>query len=127
MRECEKIEELFNQLVNSESIPFTNKGERVQVSKKHGVYFINYDNKVLHVGNTVSGKGGLDQRLNDHRSGTSSFRNNYLKPNNFKLDSSFYFKFIEVENSRERMLLQALTIGKLCPAYIGTGVKKSID
>tara|TARA_R110000744_G_scaffold99311_1_gene191750 strand:- start:850 stop:1233 length:384 start_codon:yes stop_codon:yes gene_type:complete len=127
MSEREIIEELYNKLVNSDCVPFTNKGESVNVSTNQGVYLIQNDSEVLHVGNTVRGKGGLNQRLNNHRAGTSSFRNNYLKPNGIKLNSYFHFKYIELENPRERMLLQALIIGKLCPAYVGTGVKKSID
>ena len=127
MSEREIIKELYEKLVNSKSLPFTNKGESVKVSVNQGVYFIQNDSEVLHVGNTVRGKGGLNQRLNNHRTGTSSFRKNYLKPNGIKLNSNFNFKFIELENPRERMLLQALIIGKLCPAYIGTGVKKAID
>lgn len=125
MKECEKIMVLHKELIKSEDHFFPQKGTAVKVSIKQGVYIIySPNNEVLHVGTTKRGKRGLNQRLNNHRNGSSSFLKKYLKPNNMKLSDGFKFKFIEVENGRERASLGALTIGLLCPAHIGTGEKK---
>jgi len=40
------------------------------------------------------------------------------------LRNGYRFKFINVEDGRKRAFLEALTIGLLCPLYIGTGEKK---
>ena len=125
MKECKQIMALHQELINSDSYFFPKKGTSVNVSEKQGVYIIySANNEVLHVGTTKRGKGGLNQRLNNHRNGNSSFSRKYLRPKNIKLHNGFKFKYIEVENGRERAFLEVLTIGLLCPAYIGTGEKK---
>lgn len=121
MNEPEEILELHNLLKASQANIFPHIG-RVRVSEKQGVYIISDQNKrVLHVGTTKRGVGGLNQRLNDHLSGTSSFKKNYLKPRNISLHDGYFFQCIEVEDARKRVLLEALTAGLLCPVYIGTG------
>jgi hypothetical protein len=78
---------------------------------------------VLHVGNTPSGKKGLNQKLYNHISNTSSLSKGYLLSNGIALREGCEFKFLEVENLRMRAFLQAYSIGMLCPAHIGTGEK----
>lgn len=122
MKECEIIKSLHQELINSKKHFFPQKGTGVSVSEKQGVYIIySANNEVLHVGTTKRGKNGLNQRLNNHRNGSSSFSKKHLKPNNMKLSDGFMFNYIEVENGRERALLEALTLGLLCPAHMGTG------
>jgi excinuclease UvrABC nuclease subunit len=115
---------LYMGLIESDSLRFSSS-QRVNVSQNQGVYII-YDSldRVLHVGTTKSAKKGLNQRLNNHRNGQSSFSKNYLKPNSISLDENYKFKFIVENDARKRILLEALTAGLLCPVYIGTGEKK---
>lgn len=124
MKECEKIMLLYKELINSTNHPFPPKGNSVNVAEKQGVYII-YSPKeeVLHVGTTKRGKTGLNQRLNNHRNGSSSFSKKYINPNNINLSDGYMFKYIVVEDGRKRAFLEALTIGLLCPKHIGTGEK----
>jgi excinuclease UvrABC nuclease subunit len=124
MNEGEEIKELFKKLVDSKIHPFTNKGTPVKVSEKHGVYIIyNSKGKLFYVGRTLSAKGGLNQRLNNHRTGASTFSKSLFKKEGLKIDASFSLKFIEVGTDRKRALLEAYTTGCLCPPYLGTGEK----
>lgn len=126
MSEPEDLQKLYNKLIRSKAFTFPLKG-KVDVSSKHGVYVIySPDNEVLHVGNTPSAKGGLNQRLYNHITGKSSFHRAYLKPNNINIRVDYIFKYIEVDCPRLRALLEALTAGSLCPKYFGTGEKKLI-
>ncbi|RLD57790.1 MAG: hypothetical protein DRJ01_13445 [Bacteroidetes bacterium] len=114
MKECDIIKDLHQKLINFDNHTFPQKGTAVNVSNKQGVYIIySANNEVLHVGTTKSGKDGLNQRLNNHRNGNSSFSKKCLNPNNIKLSDGYMFKYIEVENGRERAFLEALTIGLL--------------
>ena len=125
MSECKEVMQLHKELINAKSYSFTPKGTKVNVSEEQGVYIIySANNIVLHVGTTKRGKGGLNQRLNNHRNGSSSFSKKYLKPNNIKLSGGCKFRYIEVEDGRKRAFLEALTIGLLCPKHIGTGETK---
>lgn len=124
MNEPEKIMTLYTKLIASKQHIFPIKG-KMNVSTKHGVYIIySPSDEVLHVGNTPSGKEGLNQRLYNHISCTGIFYKEYLEPRNINLRGEYKYRFIEVENSRERALLEALTQGLLCPAHFGTGEKK---
>jgi hypothetical protein len=117
------IEELFDELIASNFHMFPQKG-KVDISVKHGVYIIYGPiDEVLHVGNTPSGRKGLDQRLYNHISCTGIFYQKYLKPNKINMRGTYKFRYIEVENIRIRALLEAFTAGKLCPLHFGTGAK----
>ena len=35
------------------------------------------------------------------------------------------FKYLEVDDIRQRVLLESYSAGKLCPLHFGTGAKKS--
>lgn len=80
---------------------------------------------MLHVGNTPSGKKGLNQRLYNHISCTGVFYEKYLKPNKINMRGIHKFKYLEVDDIRQRALLEAYSAGKLCPLHFGTGAKKS--
>jgi len=119
------IEDLFVKLTSSNFCVFPLKG-KINVSEKHGVYIIySPQNQVLHVGNTPSGRKGLDQRLYNHISCTGVFYEKYLKPNKIKMRGTHKFKYLEVDDIRQRALLEAYSAGKLCPLHFGTGAKKS--
>jgi excinuclease UvrABC nuclease subunit len=124
MKEQEIIQKMFKRLINSTSVNFPNYG-KVNITNKQGVYIIfSPDEKVLHVGKTNRAKNGLNQRLQNHLYNSSSFSIQYLKHNGKLLRQGYKFKYLEVDESRKRALLEALAIGLLSPAHIGTGEKK---
>lgn len=120
------IKSLFDKLISSEHHVFPTKG-KINITDKHGVYIIyNPQNEVLHVGNTPSGRKGLNQRLYNHISCTGIFYEKYLKPNKINMRGTYKFKCLEVIEIRHRALLEAYAAGNLCPAYFGTGAKKIV-
>lgn len=121
MSEPEKISILFTKLVGTTIDTFPLKG-KPQASNKKGVYIIyNQDNIPLHVGTTPRGNNGINQRLYNHLTGSSSFSKNYLKKHGINLRVNYTFKFIEIDNdARTRRLLEHYTIGKICPKHLGT-------
>ena len=123
MNECQEIKNLHSKLLKKDYYFFPEKGTSVKLCKEQGVYIIYGSDKitVLHVGTTKTAKGGINQRLNDHRNGNSSFSKKYLKPNKIKLSQGNIFRYIVVDDARKRVFLEALTIGLLCPLHIGTG------
>ena len=123
-KEYQKIEKLFRELCEQRLYDFPGKGytESIGVPNKQGVYIIfGSDNSVLHVGRTQRGKNGLRQRLNNHLLGQSSFVDKYLKGRGSALRKGYKFKYLVVEDPRERALVEAFTIGKLCPVHLGLG------
>ena len=112
----------FGQLVRSSMTKFPKADHSLDVPDNHGVYVI-YDPKgrVAHIGRTVRGKRGLYQRLNNHLHGASSFTVKALDGKGGTLRSGYKFRFIEIENNRLRALLEAYTIGQLCPDHLGDG------
>lgn len=127
MSESEKIMKLHNTLVSSPLQEFPAVG-KIDASSKQGVYVI-YDNKMrsLHVGKTNGGQNGINQRLLNHVWNQSSFSKLYMQKNNIFLRRWGKFQFIELQDDRERSLLEALTAGLLCPIHIGTGAKRIND
>jgi len=123
MSEPEEIMKLHKALLASSFITFSQSGIG-NVSDEQAVYII-YDtnNKVLHEGTTKGGLKGMNRRLYDHLTRTSTFRKNFVLPNRVVLRNSCKFKYIEVSNASTKALLESLTAGLLCPAYIGTGEK----
>ncbi|MFZ1290203.1 MAG: hypothetical protein WAR79_08930 [Melioribacteraceae bacterium] len=122
MPECDIIKSLHQQLLNSQSYSFPQRGAKINVSNQHGVYIIySHEDIVLHVGTTKRAKNGLNQRLNNQKLGVSSFYRNYFRGKKLDLSVGYKFKFIIVENARQRTLLEALTTGFLCLDYIGIG------
>jgi len=120
--EPKAIKAKLNQLLKSPLLRFPTSGERLKVPHLQGVYII-YDPKgrVAHVGRTVRGKRGLHQRINNHLHGRSSFVINALKGKGAQLRQGFKFRFVSIENSRLRALIEAFAIGQLCPDHLGDG------
>jgi excinuclease UvrABC nuclease subunit len=121
-RESQKVMKLFDQLCKQPKRPFPQYRQSLVASSKPGVYIIRKDDTVLHVGRTLRGRDGLNQRLKNHIHGSSSFTNEYLKGNGAILRGDGYtYQYIVVEDPRKRALVEAYAIGKLCPAHIGLG------
>jgi hypothetical protein len=120
--EPKAIKAKLGQLLRTPKVPFPRAGERLDVPDLHGVYVI-YDPKgrVAHVGRTVRGKRGLHQRLSNHLQGKSSFVVKALSGSGAALREGYKFRFIHVEKSRLRALLEAYAIGQLCPDHLGDG------
>lgn len=106
MREPEEILKLHKELLASTFIPFPVSGV-VNVSDKQAVYIV-YDtnDKVLHVVTTKGGFKGLNRRLYDHLTRTSTFRKNFVLPNKVVLRNGCKFKYIEVANARREHCLK---------------------
>ena len=120
------IKNLFEKLISSEYHVFPARG-KINLTEKHGVYIVfNPKNEVLHVGNTPSGRKGLNQRLYNHISSTGVFYEKYLKRYKIKMRGTHKFKCLEVKDIRHRALLEAYAAGNLCPAHFGTGEKKIV-
>jgi hypothetical protein len=114
--ESQQIVELFDKLIVA---PIRGLESR-DVPNLHGVYVLYAPNgTVLHAGKTRNGKGGLRQRIGNHRNGSSSFVRIFLSGDHSSLRSGHSFRCLVVENARLRALLEAYAIGKLCPAHIG--------
>ncbi|MCA0960208.1 hypothetical protein LCL86_14210 [Muricauda ruestringensis] len=124
MTEPQKIMKLYNDLVQSTIHEFPSFG-KINVSTRQGVYIV-YDNSFnpLHVGKTNGARNGLNQRLLNHVRNQSSFSKLYMQKNKVALRAWGKFQYIELEDDRERALLEALTAGLLCPKHIGTGTGK---
>ena len=121
-REFNKIEQLFNRLIATKPDKFPSE-KKLKITCEHGVYIVyNKQKLVAHVGRTIRGKNGLCQRLNNHIESNSSFAKNYLQKNNLSVRDGFSFCFIAVEDSRQRVLLESYTSGRLCPLHVGTGI-----
>lgn len=120
--EPKSIKAKFGQLLRSPLVPFPKAGERLNVPDLHGVYIIySPKGRVAHVGRTVRGKNGLRQRINNHLHGSSSFVSKALKGKGARLRWGYKFRFIPIEESRLRALLEAYSIGQLCPDHLGDG------
>jgi hypothetical protein len=110
----------FDQLLRSPLTPFPKSGERLAVPDLHGVYTIYTPNgRVAHVGRTTRGKNGLRQRLNNHLHGASSFVEHEFGGKGSKLRRGYKFRFVLIEDNRLRALLEAYSIGQLCPDHLG--------
>ncbi len=123
MPEPERIRELFILLLQSPIQNFPTRGKLTEneVSCEKGVYIIyNPAGVVSHVGNTPRGREGICQRLNNHLQGSSSFSKKFLAQNHISLRNGHSFRYLIVDSARDRVLLEALAIGGLCPEHIGT-------
>ena len=117
-----RVESLLGKLDKQPRLAFPFPRKQIAAPLAQGVYLIlDADGVVLHVGRTVSGQKGLAQRLRNHLSGKSSFVRNHLNGNAGLLRSGFTFQCIEVENDRERALLEHHAIAWYCPVHLGLG------
>lgn len=119
--QSQKIEVLYKHLINQPKESFPAKGKPGDVPKEHGVYVIRKNIKILHVGRTQTAKDGLQQRLYNHLTGSSSFTIEYLKRDGKRLRSGHTYQYLIVKNPRNRALLEAYATGKMCPAHLGLG------
>lgn len=114
------IEGLLKSLINSELQRFPKLRKGLNIPEKQGVYIIyNSKGKLVHVGRTQRGKKGLQQRLRNHLRGLSSFTRKYLRGKGNKLRIGYKFKYKVIKNPRERALVEALAVGRLCPKHLG--------
>ena len=120
-KEAQKIRAAYKKILSAPAINFPSSGP-LDVTTDHGVYIIlSPRNVVVHVGRTLRGREGLNQRLRNHLSGSSSFSRKYLIGKGAKLRSGYKYKFLAVKDARKRALLEAYAIGNLCPKHLGLG------
>ncbi len=118
--EQETVRAQFNELRRAPLQTFPAPRKKLDAPDGQGVYLIySPQDKVLHVGRTYRGKGGLAQRLCNHMAGASSFTSHYLEGQGSKLRNGYKFRCLIVKNARLRALLEAYAVGYLCPAHIG--------
>ena len=122
-REQKAVRALFSKLKHSSLQEFPKARKPLTAPNKQGVYVI-YDprNRVLHVGRTPSGAGGIRQRLGDHLHNRSSFSILFLKGHGEKLRRGYKYRCLIVPSRKRRALLEAYAIGYLCPAHVGLGL-----
>ena len=120
--ESEEIKMLFNELNVQPKLLFPQYRQPLDAPSKPGVYIINMEQTVLHVGRTLRGKDGIHQRLKNHLHGSSSFTNEYLKGKGAILrEDGYTYQYLVLEDSRKRALLEAYAVGTRCPEHIGLG------
>jgi hypothetical protein len=124
--EPQRIETLFRKLRRAEIKRFPPSRKSIDAPDLKGVY-ITYDpdGKVLHVGSTPRARKGIRQRLCDHLASQSSFTQKWFKGRRkgARLREGYGFGYLPVAEPRHRALLEALAIGRLCPAHIGHGLE----
>ena len=105
---------------------FPAPGSRIEAATEKGVYIIySPRGRVLHVGGTPRGRRGVAQRLRDDLAGKSSFVQKYLNGHGRLLREGYKFRYLVITKGRDRALVEALGIGKLCPDHIGHGLDGS--
>lgn len=120
--ESKEVKMLFDKLCAQAKRSFPKPHRPLDAPSKPGVYIIRKKNTILHVGRTLRGKGGIHQRLKNHLHGSSSFTNVYLEGKGVTLrEGGYTYQYLELEDPRKRLLLEAYVVGKLCPEYIGLG------
>lgn len=121
-RERQRINGLYRKLIACDPVKFPRPREQMNAPTARGVYLIlNPRGTVLHVGSTPRAANGIKQRLYGHLQDKSSFVNVYMKHDGDRLRSGYMFKYVVVNDPRQRALLEAYAIGQLLPKHIGTG------
>ena len=115
------VKRVYVELCRQQRLPFPQDYGELAAPSKPGVYVIRKGEVVLHVGRTLRGNKGLHQRLKNHLYGSSSFTKKYLKGNGAVLRKGHNYQFLVVYDPRLRALLEAYTLGLLCPKHIGLG------
>jgi hypothetical protein len=117
-----KIRSLLGKLTYSQPQKFPSSRGKLIAPNRQGVYVIySPRGRVVHVGRTPSGTGGIRQRLGNHLHNASSFTARFLDGHGAELRRGYTFRCLVVKNRRVRALLEAYAIGRLCPAHIGLG------
>lgn len=122
MSESALIQRLYRRLLKATRFSFPPPRGALSAPNQHGVYLVfNSDGDVAHVGRTVRGGEGLHRRLTNHLHGKSSFARKYLSGHVAELRNGYTFAYLEVPDSRQRALLEAYAVGRLCPLHLGVG------
>jgi hypothetical protein len=121
MKENQMVKDQFRLLLRQNKHRFPKLRQTLNSPTEQGVYIIRKDDTVLHVGRTLRGEKGLQQRLKNHLTGASSFTKQYLKGNGAELRKGYNYQFLIIEDNRLRALVEAYAIGMLCPMHIGLG------
>jgi excinuclease UvrABC nuclease subunit len=112
--EPEAIRTLFAKLQLAPLQRYPRLGEQLGAPQLPGVYIVyGIRGKVRYVG-LARGRGGLRSRLATH---LRSHWHEAKYGRNFKTHGSF--RWLVVENERQRALLECYAAGCLCPVYIG--------
>jgi excinuclease UvrABC nuclease subunit len=126
MEEGKKIKKLFKKLCKSEGVLVPKEG-RIELPETEGVYLLlNKKDEVLLVGKTEGGKGGLRSRINSQLFGASPFRKMYLLPSGTDIRKKHYVHCLAIESERDRILVEAYAMGKLCPEFIGMKLAEEV-
>jgi hypothetical protein len=124
--EPESIKKWLAKLTREKCYPFPDVREPLEATTEKGVYIIySPQGRVAHVGSTPRAKGGVAQRLRDHLAGRSSFVQKQLKGDGSRLRKRYKFRYLVIGKGRDRALVEALGIGRLCPEHIGHGLDTS--
>lgn len=111
MKEAIEIKVLFESLSKEELKRFPSQGTP-NVSSSQGVYILySVSGMVLNVGRSISADGVVNQPLNNHINGRSSFTCVYTIQRRIDLRKELLFRFIEVYDHRNRTLLEVFTFG----------------
>src|SRR5262245_4432796 len=117
-REAAAIRSMLSELMCAPTRSFPKPRSSPNAPKKAGVYVIHGPRgTVLHIGKGCD----IAQRLRDHLFNRSAFTTKYLNGNGSLLRKGHSFRYLVVSDGRNRALLEALAIGKLCPKHIGHG------
>jgi len=127
--ELKKVKAKFNELKRSQQHRFPDRGN-LKVPIQRGVYIIyGPRDEILHVGGTPRDKHGICQRLSNHLYGQSSFTNKsvFLRRHGGRTLKKRYnyvrthctYRCLPIGEDRLRALIEAYTIGCLCPDHIG--------
>lgn len=121
-RQQKVVDALFAKLMQAPLHEFPEPRQRLNAPDRQGVYMIcGPRGRVLYVGRTLRGRGGIARRLRRHLAGRSSFVNGYLGGNDSWVRDNCRFRYLVVRSPRRRALLEAYAIGHLCPAHLGLG------
>jgi hypothetical protein len=120
MHERNRVQQLLEALNRAPISRFPRGSESIDVPKKLGVYVIrDPDEAVVYVGRTTRAKNGLHQRLRNHMAGKSALVRVFLQGDTSKLREGFSYQFLEVEDDRERALLEHIATAWHCPTVLG--------
>lgn len=121
--EGKHVAKLFAQLETAEVRRFPLAKGHVQAPVTQGVYIIrDSEHRVSHVGRTLRGHSGLHQRLRNHLAGKSSFVKVHLEGYASKLREGFTYQYLEIEDARQRALVEHFATAALCPLHLGLGL-----
>ena len=122
MAESDEVARLVKELLEKPIVAFPPQRHQLEASERPGVYIIrDCGGNILHVGRTVSGQGGLRQRLKNHLYRKSSFTRAYFADGENRIRDGYTYQSMEVRDDRMRALLEHSAIGLLCPAHLGLG------